>query len=606
MSKSASVVGICLGVVAIAVCVERASAADLAYVRLYTARIDSNVSATLDQRTQIARAKGSVEVIAYRAGGSPSEPVSRTLVRLGEPGYGYPGFTVCARKALAEAQAAGRLTAAAGGQSVTIPFERAGLGGVLEWSLPQADDAPLTVAAKVGGQELARTTIHPLAGGGGASRPSVTETVSGAKGVTIVQVFEYLDAPPALLSASAATPTARSEVNAAEAANGDADGEAQFGQVASGHVSFDGDLTGLSWSWDTKWQPGENEEPGGYPVQIRINMGVGADVFSDVEGDFLLDCAASMLQVGPGSGNLTIDFGAELHAQGAVDVGIFDPFVFDIPYVPQFDLRVYDSTTFDSFLLDSSATVSDATGRQNVVNVDIVELVLAGLIDIPGLGGGVAIDAALGASAELTADSISTTDGKFFTTEGQSLPVSINPSTGYQQTASYNEDMEMTATLTAYPVLYIEFLIWRWDLPVLELPWDVVTGQVNLSYTTSPLVPSFALTITERNGDWGEVLVDPPQADPQHVPAGLFVTLTAEPTENHSFARWEIYDPNHPGDVNYAVTDTNSSTAILMDADRQVIAVFKCGSNAGPLLPLLGIVGLGLLIRRRRQEGTRV
>ena len=69
------------------------------------------------------------------------------------------------------------------------------------------------------------------------------------------------------------------------------------------------------------------------------------------------------------------------------------------------------------------------------------------------------------------------------------------------------------------------------------------------------------------------------------------VTLTAVPNEDKTFKHWEIYDPNRPGDANYAVLDTNDVLTLVMDADREVTAVFRCGTSGA--LPLLGI---GLLI----------
>jgi len=77
------------------------------------------------------------------------------------------------------------------------------------------------------------------------------------------------------------------------------------------------------------------------------------------------------------------------------------------------------------------------------------------------------------------------------------------------------------------------------------------------------------------------------------------VTLTATPIDGKGFKHWKIYDPNHPGDANHAAVDANSSIAIVMDADREVTAVFKCG-GAGQALPLLmiGVALCGFAARR--------
>jgi len=113
------------------------------------------------------------------------------------------------------------------------------------------------------------------------------------------------------------------------------------------------------------------------------------------------------------------------------------------------------------------------------------------------------------------------------------------------------------------------------------------------------------LTLTETNGGWGDVEIDPEPNDPNDIQFldGTEVALTAVPIDGKAFSRWEIFDPNFPDDVNYATIDANLSTTIAMDTDMHVNAVWKCGSGAGPLLPvMLAVLALGALfvIRRRR------
>jgi len=94
-----------------------------------------------------------------------------------------------------------------------------------------------------------------------------------------------------------------------------------------------------------------------------------------------------------------------------------------------------------------------------------------------------------------------------------------------------------------------------------------------------------ALRLTIVNSTWGSVLVDPNL--PGYDDANTVVTLTAVPIEGKAFRQWEIYDPNHPDDTNYVVLDANNPLRIVMDSDRQVAAVFKCGSGVDQFLPLL-------------------
>ncbi len=108
------------------------------------------------------------------------------------------------------------------------------------------------------------------------------------------------------------------------------------------------------------------------------------------------------------------------------------------------------------------------------------------------------------------------------------------------------------------------------------------------------------LTLDVVNGSFGQVTPD--VEGPEYF-EGTTVTLTASPNLEKRFDHWEIYDPNHPGDANHAVVDSNASIAIVMMADREVTAVFACGETgaAMPLacgmLLLAGVAGYRLLRR---------
>jgi len=113
---------------------------------------------------------------------------------------------------------------------------------------------------------------------------------------------------------------------------------------------------------------------------------------------------------------------------------------------------------------------------------------------------------------------------------------------------------------------------------------------------------TFTLTLDIVNASWGAVQVNP--VGPQYV-GGTSVALTANPFDGKAFKHWIIYDPTHPGDDAYAEFDTDLSTSVVMDADREVTAVFKCGTDLGPLFPLLliGVTVSGFVSRRRRSGG---
>jgi len=80
---------------------------------------------------------------------------------------------------------------------------------------------------------------------------------------------------------------------------------------------------------------------------------------------------------------------------------------------------------------------------------------------------------------------------------------------------------------------------------------------------------------------------------------GTAIVLTAQPLTGKSLKQWTIYDPNYPGDANYAVTDTNTVLYLTMDADWEVEAKFKCGASVPPFVAMtLLALGLAVVIRR--------
>jgi hypothetical protein len=110
----------------------------------------------------------------------------------------------------------------------------------------------------------------------------------------------------------------------------------------------------------------------------------------------------------------------------------------------------------------------------------------------------------------------------------------------------------------------------------------------------------FTLTVTQNSDTRGDVSIFPIPLDANApaFPPNMPVTLTAVPVEGKSFNHWKLYDPNHPGDANYMVKDSNNPITLLMMADREVKAVFNCGSGMTPLLPMmLCVLGVFRLMR---------
>ncbi len=118
------------------------------------------------------------------------------------------------------------------------------------------------------------------------------------------------------------------------------------------------------------------------------------------------------------------------------------------------------------------------------------------------------------------------------------------------------------------------------------------------------------LTVTINNPSRGTVAIHPnvlldPNQDPndssfvRRYTDGTPVVLTATPVSGKAFDAWTIYDPNYPGDVNHAVTDTNTTLFLTMNGNYEVEAAFKCGSGLPPFIAgVLLVMGLGIVIRR--------
>jgi len=163
-------------------------------------------------------------------------------------------------------------------------------------------------------------------------------------------------------------------------------------------------------------------------------------------------------------------------------------------------------------------------------------------------------------------------------------------------------DPNATVTLTAEPNQCRSFSHWEGEVPgghETDNPL-IITMDSDKDITAVFTWPNYILTYDIVNPLWGSV--HPVPFEPNYVySACTEVTLNAQPIPPRGFKHWIIYDPNHCGDANYAVFDSNNPITIVMMADREVTAVFKCGSSMGPMLPimLVGLLGLGVLRRRR-------
>ena len=188
---------------------------------------------------------------------------------------------------------------------------------------------------------------------------------------------------------------------------------------------------------------------------------------------------------------------------------------------------------------------------------------------------------------------------------GYTLALAANPPGAGEITPDPPPDGEgkyaagTVVTLTANPAGEYLFSSWSGGASGANNPTQVtMNGHKSV---TANFVDGLVLTLGVVNGSWGSVTVEPNL--PLYLP-GATVTLTAAPIEGKDFRSWTIYDPNFPGDANYATVDANLTTMFVMNTDMQVQAAFKCGSGVSEALPLLviGLAALGFVSRRIRRR----
>jgi hypothetical protein len=117
------------------------------------------------------------------------------------------------------------------------------------------------------------------------------------------------------------------------------------------------------------------------------------------------------------------------------------------------------------------------------------------------------------------------------------------------------------------------------------------------------------LHLTVGHTNWGAIGANPDLRDPTdpntpdekiyRYTDGTNVVLVAQPISGKSFKEWLVYDPNYPGDLNHATTDSNSVLRLTMNADWVVEADFKCGSGLEPFVAMVLIaLAAGVVVRR--------
>ena len=274
------------------------------------------------------------------------------------------------------------------------------------------------------------------------------------------------------------------------------------GQSLKNNVAFNAAYSKLDLGWDSGWYPPGDADPGASTIQVRLRYDAAAKVNANVIGDYFV--ALNQLSPGFGSGSWDYDLGADVQMQIAFNINFtipnplpwgddftVQPFIIDIPFTPNFNLLANNSTTFNTYLLDSISSLSDTTDPVTVYDLDLLDLIVDGL-NWPSwtktlLNAGASLKASFQVDGALTCDNMTASDGNVFTSEFQPLPIDMS-SNPYQANLTYNENFDWNVVIHATPAVFLSILGARWEYPVLDIPWQVYQGPLDLEFSQDNLV----------------------------------------------------------------------------------------------------------------------
>ena len=451
---------------------------------VYSARWEGSSVPSDSELVSLAKEQGSLEYIEFGEDGI----LRRSIVQFGKPKVGYPGFTSLNRALLEKfANEAEKMETKDGSKVFRVQMDTA----TMEWTVfqPKGNQGICKTNCYVKDKLLYTEKREEVYSANGV-RPTFIRCDyqrDGQQGV-IVQVFEPYSGAKSNLNTEYVVKGGVEEVIKVDV-KGDL-GKA----VETQPVQFTAPLTGLNLSFDSGWWPngkgegGFEEQPGGFPVQVRIRAAAVSNYQADIQGFFHL--SPPWLTAGNASGFWGYDFGAELLMKAGFDLGIIDPFVVDIPYVPDVNLRASKYDYFNSFLLESTSVLQDATPKTNLFNVDLVDTIL-GLIGVTlpswlswiPFSAGAGIDASTTTDGSLECDTISLQEGLLFWTEGQSVPVEVGEN-GYRTIMNYNEICNLVLSVNFYPTVFIKIFGLNYSLPILTIPWAPYNGPLDLAFSS--------------------------------------------------------------------------------------------------------------------------
>lgn len=278
----------------------------------------------------------------------------------------------------------------------------------------------------------------------------------------------------------------------------------------------------LEWSFDSGWVP-----PGS-ALQVRLQSLFAANTRVRLEGmaytDWLVPERDEQLLFDlpglPDGGLLEYHYGVAVLADGKVQINL-SPFPSigwqgPIPYVPQVDLQVEDSTVFDAWGWDPGVTSASSSQPQRVAQVDITQLLG---VNVPGLEGGFELDVAVDLEVSWTnhrlviervVDGVpqQPVDGGPITAAGE-LSHDAIPRGGFMEVDVHPEGtVRYAGTLHLIPGLYVKALGNTWTMPLVNIPAPIAPTEVEWSFSPQRVhIPLPDLHVADEVIDFGEVVV---------------------------------------------------------------------------------------------------
>lgn len=260
--------------------------------------------------------------------------------------------------------------------------------------------------------------------------------------------------------------------------------------------------------------------PAGSPLQVRVALFAGGETEIDLAGTSFTWWPAPLSESVPGlpgTGLFSVDYGIEFVARVRFDVtvaGVHYSWEGDIPTgsIPR-DLRLAAMAGFDSMLLPPQTPrpvmIADTTERIEVVGLD-----LGGMIGIPGVSGGFALEVEGALDATYQTVRIEIGDAVTpITTEGASTVA--GPDAGETDFGASKDvviqpigQLDYDGAINLYPVFYVEVPGRRFDLGLPSIPVPVVDlGREVVFDPATVHVPLPDADITPRELDFGRVEV---------------------------------------------------------------------------------------------------